>query len=119
MCIIVSQVSDICPKDYPEYVNITVFASNGQNITFSEGLFPVYVSESSIINLHEAFILDPNKKYSAKIFFQNPNGDINSSGVVNFSEWLCYIQLFTYSIHVPQFKKCIFFLLKSIIHVPL
>ena len=83
-------MSDICPKDYPEYVNITVFASNGQSITFSEGLFPVYVSESSIMNLHEAFTLDPNKKYSAKIFFQNPNGDINSSGVVNFSEWLCY-----------------------------
>ena len=83
---IFSQVSDVCPKDYPEYVNITVFGSNGHNISFFEGLFPVYVSESSIINLHEAFTLDPNKKYSAKIFFQNPSGDIDSSGVVNFSE---------------------------------
>ena len=83
---IFSQISDVCPRDYPEYIDIRVFRYNDKILEDLARNFLVSVSESAIITLEEAFNLESNRRYSAKVFFQNPNGDFNITGAVNFSE---------------------------------
>ena len=82
-----SQVSDLCLREYPEHVEITVFRSDSQTLE-DEHTFPVSVSENDIIIVEDAFTLVSNERYRAEIFFQNPDGNLNISGAANYSECL-------------------------------
>ena len=82
-----SQVSDLCPREYPEHVEIRVFRSDSGTLE-DEHAFPVSFLENAIIIVEDAFILDSNKRYRAEIFFQNPGRNFNLSDAVNFSECL-------------------------------
>ena len=82
-----SQVSDLCPSEYPEHVEIRVFRYDSGTLE-DEHTFPVSVSENVIIIVEDAFTLDSNERYRAEIFFQNPDGNFNISGAVNYSECL-------------------------------
>ena len=82
-----SQVSDLCPREYPEHVEIRVFRSDSGTLE-DKHTSPVSVSENAIIIIEDAFTLDSNERYKAEIFFQIPNGNFNISGAVNFSEYL-------------------------------
>ena len=82
-----SQVSDLCPREYPKHVEIRVFRSDSGTLE-DEHTFPVSVSENVIIIVEDTFTLDSNERYRAEIFFQNPEGNFNISGTVNYSECL-------------------------------
>ena len=82
-----SQVSDLCPREYPTQVEIRVFRFNS-GILEDEHTFPVSVTEIAIIIFEDAFTLDSNERYKAEVFFQIPDGNFNISGAVNFSEYL-------------------------------
>ena len=82
-----SQVSDLCPREYPEHVKISVFTSDSGTLE-DERTFPVSVSENAIIIVEDAFTLDSNERYKAEILFRIPDGNFNISGAVNFSEYL-------------------------------
>ena len=82
-----SKVSDLCPREYPEHVEVRVFRSHSGTLE-DEHTFPVSVSENVIIIVEDAFTLDSNERYRAEVFFQIPDGNFNISGVINFSEYL-------------------------------
>ena len=83
-----SQVSDLCPREYPEHIKISVFRSDS-GTPEDEHTFPVSFSENAIIIIIEdAFTLDSNERYRAEVFFQIPDGNFNISGAVNFSKYL-------------------------------
>ena len=82
-----SQVSDLCPREYPTQVEIRVFRSDSRTLE-DEHIFPVSVTENAIIIVEDAFTLDSNERYKAEIFVRIPNGNFNISGAVNFSEFL-------------------------------
>ena len=87
----------MCSRDYPEYIDVRVYRSNNLILEDFPKKISVSVSESAIITLKDMHTLDSNKRYTAEIFFKNPNGDFNVSGAVNFSEWLqvkLYIPLY-------------------------
>ena len=66
-------------------MEIRVFRSNS-GTPGDEHTFPVSVSENVIIMVKDAFTLDSNKRYRAEVFFQIPDGNLNISGAINFSE---------------------------------
>ena len=84
---IFSQVSNLCPREYPEFLEIRVFSFDNQNPE-NERTFPVSVSEKAILTVEDAFTLDSNERYRAKIFFNSPAGGFNISKSVNISECL-------------------------------
>ena len=82
-----SQVSDLCQREYPEHVEIRVLKSDSGTLE-DEETFSVSVSENVIIIFEDASTLDSNQRYRAEVFFQIPDGNLNISGAVNFSEYL-------------------------------
>ena len=83
---ILLQISGVCPRDYPKDIDIRVFRFADQILVDFLRNLSVLVSENAIVTLEEAFTLSSNERYSAEIFFQNPNGEFNVTGAVNFSK---------------------------------
>ena len=81
---IFSQISGVCPRDYPENIDIRVIKYDDQILEDLTRNFSI--SESAIISLEDSFTLDSNERYISEIFFQNPSEDFNITGAVNFSE---------------------------------
>ena len=54
-------------QKYPELVEIRVFGFDNQNLE-DERTFPVLVLENAILTTEDAFTLDSNERYRAKIF---------------------------------------------------
>ena len=81
------QVSSLCPREYPELVEIKLFGFDEYNPE-DKRTFPVSVSENAILTIEDAFTLDSNERYRTKICFNSPSGSFNISRSVNISECL-------------------------------
>ena len=81
---IFSQISGVCPRDYPQNIVIRVIRYNDKILEDVTRNFSI--SESAIISLEDLLTLNSNERYNSEIFFQNPSKDFNITGAVNFSE---------------------------------